>query len=218
MSKKVKITITSVICLIIIGIGIATTFNNATADRKSKEFINSIKYIQDGKYIKAYNNIKNGDKKEVEIIQIIILNIFSKEFDKSADIVKKIGEEADNITDYLTYTYIYSKDDKYQQNIDKLYDDEYQKLYDVKDKISQDIIPNDALTYYNLYFEYLDLANGMFKNYEYNLINNKDNLINRIQNVSSKLSELQKEYETITGKYPLDSVPEEYRVLLELSK
>lgn len=218
MSKKVKIIISSVFCLLIIGCGFfLASGNTSEGDKESKKFIESIKYIQGGKYIDASNNIKNADDDEINIIQTIILYKFSEQLTLGNDITTRIQNEAENITDYLTYTYLYSKNPIYQQNIDKIYTDEYTKLYDIKDKILQDIMFNDTVNFYNLYFEYIGLSDGMFKNYENRILYDKDNLMNQISSTMSKLEELSKEYENVKGKHPLDSVPDEYIILLGLN-
>lgn len=59
-----------------------------------------------------------------------------------------------------------------------------------------EILFDDCNTYYNLYFEYLNLDNGLFSNYEYNILNNKDELLNKLTNtLPTKLNELTDEYE-----------------------
>lgn len=219
MSKKVKVIITGVICLLIIGIGLFATFSgNNKSDRHSKQFIESIKYIQDENYIKAYNNIKNSNKEERDIIQTIIMVVFTNEFDKYTDIEDKLTKEAENITDYLTYTYLYQKDDKYQQNINRIYDEEFSKLYDIKNKIPRDIMFEDTVSYYDLYLKHLDLANGIFRDYEHKVINEKDSTLNKINNITDSLSKITDEYESIIGKHPMELIPEEYRILLNLSE
>ena len=184
MKKKTKIIISSVLCLLIIGVGIFSIYNNTSSlgEQKSKEFIKSINLLKNENYIEAYNNIKNSSNEEKDIIQTIILYKFGEQIDLVTDINKRITEQMEHITDYLTYTYLYSKDTKYQKEIDKIYDEEYPKLYDIKTKIPLEIMFDDTKTYYNLYFEYLDLNNGIFKNCEYNIINNKDELLQKKRN------------------------------------
>ena len=74
----------------------------------------------------------------------------------------------------------------------------------------------DSIKYYNLYFEYLDLNNGTFKNYEYNILNNKNKLIEKLGKIQIKLEEIQEEYEKLLGMYPKNEIPEEYKYLLDI--
>lgn len=219
MNKKLKIIISIILSLLIIFIGIFFIINNISpvGEKYSKEFIKSISYIKEENYIEAYNTIKNGNNDEKNIIQTIILHMFINQFYTTTDIIEKVGDEAENITDYMTYTYLYEKDPIYQQNIDKIYAEEYQPLFETKEKIPIDILFEDCNTYYNLYFEYLNLNNGLFSNYEYNIINNKDELLNKLTNtLPAKLNELTDEYEKIAGLHPISAIPEEYKLLLDI--
>lgn len=219
MNKKLKIIISIILSLLIIFIGIFFIINNISpvGEKYSKEFIKSISYIKEENYIEAYNTIKNGNNDEKNIIQTIILHMFINQFYTTTDIIEKVGDEAENITDYMTYTYLYEKDPIYQQNIDKIYAEEYQPLFETKEKIPIDILFEDCNTYYNLYFEYLNLNNGLFSNYEYNIINNKDELLNKLTNtLPAKLNELTDEYEKIAGPHPISAIPEEYKLLLDI--
>lgn len=216
MNKKVKIIISSVLCLIIIVIGVFLVYNNNSTleENRSKKFIKSINYIKDENYIEAYNTIKNSAKEEVDIIQTIILYKFSEQLEISTKLNEKINDEAEHITDYLTYIYIYSKDTSYQQKIDKIYDEEYSKLFEIKNKIPENIMFDDSINYYNLYFEYLNMDNGIFKNYEYNILNDKNNLLLRLEKLEAKLKEMNEEYKTVVGIHPKSTIPEEYLYLL----
>ena len=49
---------------------------------------------------------------------------------------------------------------------------------------------DDSINYYNLYFEYLNMDNGIFKNYEYNILNDKNNLLLRLEKLEAKLKEM----------------------------
>lgn len=219
MNKKLKIIISIILSLLIIFIGIFFIINNISpvGEKYSKEFIKSISYIKEENYIEAYNTIKNGNNDEKNIIQTIILHMFINQFYTTTDIIEKVGDEAENITDYMTYTYLYEKDPIYQQNIDKIYAEEYQPLFETKEKIPIDILFEDCNTYYNLYFEYLNLNNGLFSNYEYNIINKKDELLNKLTNtLPAKLNELTDEYEKIAGLHPISAIPEEYKLLLDI--
>ena len=90
-------------------------------------------------------------------------------------------------------------------------------MFETKEKIPIDILFEDCNTYYNLYFEYLNLNNGLFSNYEYNIINNKDELLNKLTNtLPAKLNELTDEYEKIAGLHPISAIPEEYKLLLDI--
>ena len=63
MSNKLKIIITSVICILIVGIGVLLVVGtNSFGEKRSKTFMKSIQYIQDENYVEAYNNIKNGKR------------------------------------------------------------------------------------------------------------------------------------------------------------
>lgn len=219
MSKKLKIIISIILSLLIIFIGIflIVSNNSPVGEKYSKEFIKSINYIKEENYIEAYNIIKNSDKDEKNIIQTIILHTFTKQLEKLTDVDEKLTNEAKNITNYLTYTYLYSKNPIYQQNIDKIYVEEYQPLFEIKEKIPMEILFDDCNTYYNLYFEYLNLDNGLFSNYEYNILNNKDELLNKLTNtLPTKLNELTDKYEKIIGMHPSSVIPEEYKLLLDI--
>ena len=218
MNKKIKIFISCVLCLVIVSIGTFIIYNNKTSleENKSKDFIKSINYLKNDNYIEAYNTIKNSDKEEINIIQTIILHKFCSQLDIVLELDEKIIDEAEHITDYLTYTYLYSKDSSYQKKIDKIYDEEYSKLFEIKNKIPENIMFEDSIKYYNLYFEYLDLNNGTFKNYEYNILNNKNKLIEKFDKIQIKLEEIQEEYEKLIGMYPKSEIPEEYQYLFDL--
>lgn len=218
MSKKIKIIVSIIFSILIIGIGVFLIYNNKPSlpERKSKEFIKSINYLKEQNYIEAYNTIKNSNKEEINIIQTIILYEFCNQLEIVTDLNEKIYDEAKNITNYLTYTYLYSKDSSYQKKIDKIYDEEYSKLFEIKNKIPENIMFDDSIKYYNLYFEYLDLNNGTFKKYEYNLLNNRDNLVAKIQKIQKKLDELTEEYKRVLGMYPTSEIPEEYQYLFDL--
>lgn len=220
MSKNKKIIISGILCvLIILGTILILIKNNSnTENKKSKQFINAISYIQEEKYENAYKEIKkSSNKNEIEIIQTIFLYKFGDEFEKNTEIVNKISDETEHINDYLTYTYLYSKDDSYQQKIDKIYNEEYSKLYDIKDKMPVDIMFDDTKEFYKTYFEYLDLANGLFKNYEYNVINNQQGLLNKVTEVDTKLKDLSDKYDKLVEKHPSTIIPEEYLILLDMT-
>lgn len=218
MTKKMKIIISTVLCLVIIctGVGVVLLNRGTGGEKQSREFIKAIGYLQDEEYVKAYNEVKDSDQSELEIIQTLILSRLGEEFDKNTEIAEKIYDEAENISDYLSYPSLYSRDDSYQQNIDKIYDKEFSKLYDIKEKIPVDIIFDDAKDFYNAYFEYLDLANGLFRNYESNIIDDRLGLLDRVTEVQNKLTEVSDEYTKILEKHPTDIVPEEYTILLDL--
>lgn len=216
MSKKIKIIITSVLCLIIIGIGTFLIYNNHSdlGKQKSKEFIKSINYIKDENYIEAYNTIKNSDKEEIDIIQTIILYKFCDQMSAHTKVINEIAEEVDHIRDYLTYPYLYSKDSSYQRKINKIYDTEYSKLYEIRTKIPESIMFDDSVNFYNKYFEVLDLGNGAFKNYEYNIIHNQEKNLAKVNKIETKLNEMKEEYEKVVGIHPESEIPEEYSYLL----
>ena len=218
MNKKTKTLFSIVLSVFIIIIGFVIVINNKPkeGERSSKQLVKAINLIKNEDYKGAYNEVKNSSKKDLEIVQTIILYTLENELTKNEEIVQKISDEAENITDYLTYTYLYSKDDKYQQNIDKIYDEEYSKLYDIKNKITEDIMFNDAKDYYKYYFEYLDLGNGLFKNYESNILNDKDGLTSKLEQIQEKLDDLKKEGTKLDEKYTKDIIPEEYRIILNI--
>ncbi len=218
MNNKIKIIITIVLSALIIGIGMFFIYSNkqTLGNKKSKEFIKAISYIKEEKYVDAYNVIKNGNEEEKDMIQTILLYKFTEQFDIATDVVEKVSDEAENITNYLTYTFLYSKDPIYQQNVDKIYEEEYKPLFDIKNKIPKNILFEDCSKYYDLYFEYLNLDYGLFSNYEYNILNNKDELLNKLTNtIPNKLEELTSEYEKISGLHPLSAVQEEYLILFD---
>lgn len=218
MSKKIKIIISSILCFLIIGMGAFLVYNNKSplGEKKSESFIKSINYLKDENYIEAYNNIKNSSKEEIDIIQTIILYRFIKQVDLMSELNEKITDEIDNIIDYLNYPFLYSKNPKYQQNIDKIYDEEYPKLFELKTKMPSEIFFNDSIDYYNLYFECLELNNGLFKNVEYKALNNKQEFLNNIESMQKKLSELLSASIQIGGKHPENVIPEEYKLLFDI--
>lgn len=219
MSNKLKIIITSVICILIVGIGVLLVVdNNSFGEKRSKTFVKSIQYIQDKNYVEAYNNIKNGKQEEKELVQTIILYKFMDELDKYTEISDKLSEEAEHITDYLTYTYLYSKNPIYQKNINKIYANEYPKLYDVKEKIPKDIMFEDTHKFYDTYIEILELTDGLYKNCEKKILNNNEEYVAQIKEVANKLLEYSEEFDVVAGKYPLSSISEEYIILLELNE
>lgn len=218
MSNKLKIIITSVICILIVSIGVLLVVdNNSFGEKRSKTFVKSIQYIQDENYVEAYNNIKNGKQEEKELVQTIILYKFMDELDKYTEISDKLSEEAEHITDYLTYTYLYSKNPIYQKNINKIYANEYPELYDVKEKIPKDIMFEDTHKFYDTYIEILELTDGLYKNCEKKILNNNEEYVAQIKEVANKLLEYSEEFDVVAGKYPLSSIPEEYIILLELN-
>ena len=219
MSNKLKIIITSVICILIVGIGVLLVVdNNSFGEKRSKTFVKSIQYIQDKNYVEAYNNIKNGKQEEKELVQTIILYKFMDELDKYTEISDKLSEEAEHITDYLTYTYLYSKNPIYQKNINKIYSDKYPELYEVKEKIPKDIMFEDTHKFYDTYIEILELTDGLYKNCEKKILNNNEEYVAQIKEVANKLLEYSEEFDVVAGKYPLSSISEEYIILLELNE
>ena len=67
--------------------------------------------------------------------------------------------------------------------------------------LPKNILFEDCSKYYDLYFEYLNLDYGLFSNYEYNILNNKDELLNKLTNtIPNKLEELTSEYEKMVFK------------------
>ena len=219
MSNKLKIIITSVICILIVGIGVLLVVgNNSFGEKRSKTFMKSIQYIQDENYVEAYNNIKNGKREEKELVQTIILYKFTDELDKYTEISDKLNEESEHITDYLTYTYLYSKNPIYQKNINKIYSDKYPELYEVKEKIPKDIMFEDTHKFYDTYIEILELTDGLYKNCEKKILNNNEEYVAQIKEVANKLLEYSEEVDVVAGKYPLSSIPEEYIILLELNE
>ncbi len=218
MKKNVKIIISIILCVLIVSVGGYFIYNNNSknGEKKSKEFIKAINYIEKEKYVDAYNVIKKSDKNEIDIIQTIILDKFSSMVLSSVDVQNEIYEEIENINDYINYPSLYSKDSSYQQKIDKIYDEKYPEFYKMKTKIPSNIMFDDTLDFYNLYFEYLDLDNGLMKNYEYNVLNNKEELLNKISNISDKLKKITEEYERVVGLHPTTAIPEEYKLLLSI--
>ena len=218
MGKKIKIIISSILCFFIVGIGLFLVYNNQSSpgEKKSQNFIKSINYLKEENYIEAYNNIKDSSDEEFNIIQTIILYKFIEQINLTMELNEKIYDEADNILDYLIYTYTYSKNPVYQQNIDKIYDEEYPIFFELKNKIPEEIFFQDSIDYYNLYFEYLNLNNGLFKNYEYNVLYNKQEILNKIADVKNKLNEMVETAKETIGKHPLSVIPEEYKLLFDI--
>lgn len=182
----------------------------------SENFIKSVNYIKDGNYVKSYEVIKNSSGEEKEIIQTIYLYEFLKETDKYLKISSEIMDEINNIMDYILYPDLYDKNSVYQKNIDKIYADEYNKLFEIKNKLPKEIMPEEMYDLYDTYIQLIEIDKDTFKNYEYNVFNKKANLSNSIENVKNKLDELLELLKDVKGKYPSEFIPFEYAVLLEI--
>ena len=218
MNIKLKVLITVFISLLIIGGGYFYLNNNRTLDVKSesKEFIKAISYLRNEDYVNAYNTIKNTNREDINIIQTATLYKFNKYFSKTLDLDIEILEEVNNIMDYLIYPSLYTKTSSYQQRIDKIYDNQYPKYLELKAKFPESIMFKDSLSFYNLFIEFLEINDGMFKNYEYNALNDKTTLQSKLAASKNKSSELTEAYKDILGKHPEEEIPEEYRYLLDI--
>ncbi len=182
----------------------------------SENFIKSVNYIKDGNYVKSYEVIKNSSGEEKEIIQTIYLYEFLKETDKYLKISSEITDEINNIMDYILYPNLYDKNSVYQKNIDKIYADEYNKLFEIKNKLPKEIMLEEVYDLYDTYIQLIEIDKDTFKNYEYNVFNKKTILSNSIENVKNKLYELLDLIKDVKGKYPSEFIPFEYAVLLEI--
>lgn len=182
----------------------------------SENFIKSVNYIKDGNYVKSYEVIKNSSGEEKEIIQTIYLYEFLKETDKYLKISSEITDEINNIMDYILYPNLYDKNSVYQKNIDKIYADEYNKLFEIKNKLPKEIMLAKVYDLYDTYIQLIEIDKDTFKNYEYNVFNKKTILSNSIENVKNKLYELLELIKDVKGKYPSEFIPFEYAVLLEI--
>lgn len=218
MNIKLKVLITVFISLLIIGGGYFYLNNNRTLDGKSesKEFIKAISYLRNEDYVNAYNTIKNTNREDINIIQTATLYKFNKYFSKTLDLDIEILEEVNNIMDYLIYPSLYTKTSSYQQRIDKIYDNQYPKYLELKAKFPESIMFKDSLSFYNLFIEFLEINDGMFKNYEYNALNDETTLQSKLAASKNKSSELTEAYKDILGKHPEEEIPEEYRYLLDI--
>lgn len=218
MNIKLKVLITVFISLLIIGGGYFYLNNNRALDGKSesKEFIKAISYLRNEDYVNAYNTIKNTNREDINIIQTATLYKFNKYFSKTLDLDIEILEEVNNIMDYLIYPSLYTKTSSYQQRIDKIYDNQYPKYLELKAKFPESIMFKDSLSFYNLFIEFLEINDGMFKNYEYNALNDKTTLQSKLAASKNKSSELTEAYKDILGKHPEEEIPEEYRYLLDI--
>lgn len=182
----------------------------------SESLIKSVNYIKDGNYVKSYEVIKNSSGEEKEIIQTIYLYEFLKETDKYLKISSEITDEINNIMDYILYPNLYDKNSVYQKNIDKIYADEYNKLFEIKNKLPKEIMLEEVYDLYDTYIQLIEIDKDTFKNYEYNVFNKKTILSNSIENVKNKLYELLELIKDVKGKYPSEFIPFEYAVLLEI--
>ena len=182
----------------------------------SENLIKSVNYIKDGNYVKSYEVIKNSSDEEKEIIQTIYLYEFLKETDKYLKISSEITDEINNIMDYILYPNLYDKNSVYQKNIDKIYADEYNKLFEIKNKLPKEIMFEEVYDLYDTYIQLIEIDKDTFKNYEYNVFNKKTILSNSIENVKNKLYELLELIKDVKGKYPSEFIPFEYAVLLEI--
>lgn len=220
MKNKKKIIITAIICLIIAGLGAFIIFKESSTDssnKESKEFIKAIDDIQNNNYVEAYNEIKDGNAEEKNIIQTIFLCKFSNQIDDITNIANEINDEFKHITNYLKYTYLYSKNTKYQANIDKIYAEKYPALYAVKEQMPKEIMFNDITEMYDLYFEYVEKSDGLFKNSENKLLNDNTNFSNEVTEVSEILTKYEEAYNEAIGNHPLEAIPSEYVILLDLN-
>ena len=152
------------------------------------------------------------------MIQTILLNVFADKTTSAFDIATEITDEADHITDYLTYTFLYSKDSKYQANIDKIYAEKYPPLYDLKKQIPKEILFDDVSEMYDLYFEYVEKSDGLFKNAEYKILHDNSNFSKTVTSMADILTKYSDECEKATGNHPLTAVPDEYIILLGLNE
>lgn len=180
----------------------------------SENFIKSINYIKDGNYIKSYEVIKNSSSEEKEIIQTVYLYEFFKETDTYFNISSKIMDESENIIDYLLYPILYDKNTKYQENIDKIYADEYSKLFEIKNKLPKEIMFTDTYSLYDTYIKLIETNKDTFKNFEYKALEKNSNFTNISNNIISILSELDELIKNAKGKYPSEFIPLEYMTLL----
>ncbi len=180
----------------------------------SENFIKSINYIKDGNYVKSYEVIKNSSSEEKEIIQTIYLYEFFKETDTYFNISSKIMDESENIIDYLLYPILYDKNTKYQENIDKIYADEYSKLFEIENKLPKEIMLTDTYNLYDTYIKLIETNKDTFKNFEYKALEKNSNFTDISNNIISILSELDELIKDAKGKYPSEFIPLEYMALL----
>lgn len=220
MKKNIKIIISIILCLIIIGLGIFKVYHfyitkddDAIAEKKSYDFIKALNYIQNENYIEAYNTVKDTNSTDLNIIQTIIWQKFTSQIDEVVSLDNKIFENFNEIVNYLAYPRLYSKNPIYQQNIDKIYDEEYVKLLDMKNKIPKNILFEDCASYYDSYFQFLDIENGVFRDVENQTLYNKSNLQARIIQITENLTQLSGELSKLKGQHPSSVIPEEYRRL-----
>lgn len=118
--------------------------------------------------------------------------------------------------DYILYPNLYDKNSVYQKNIDKIYADEYNKLFEIKNKLPKEIMLEEVYDLYDTCIQLIEIDKDTFKNYEYNVFNKKTILSNSIENVKNKLYELLELIKDVKGKYPSEFIPFEYAVLLEI--
>lgn len=217
MKKYIK-HIVFIFLMIIISVYTCYNLNSKTHYDKnySKDFINAIESIRAENYNKSYEIIKNSSNEEKELIQTILLYKFLNEIDSYTSINEKINDEAENIIDYLTYTYLYERNTIYQKNIDEIYANEYNKLFDAKSKLPKEIMFEDVYDLYDKYFELIELDKDTFKNFEYKIKKNKSNLTKLIGSISEKLVEIVDLLKEVKGRHPSSSIPEEYMYLLNL--
>ena len=149
----------------------------------------------------------------MNIIQTIIWQKFTSQIDEVVSLDNKIFENFNEIVNYLAYPRLYSKNPIYQQNIDKIYDEEYVKLLDMKNKIPKNILFEDCASYYDSYFQFLDIENGVFRDVENQALYNKSNLQARIIQITENLTQLSSELSKLKGQHPSSVIPEEYRRL-----
>ncbi len=214
MKNKFKLVITVIISFVILSVGVGfIIISSIPKENRSKELIQAINYIKDNNYEDSYNEIKDSSKNEKAIINALYIHQLNNQFSAWDDIQVEIAEEAENITDYLLYSSLYSKNSKYQEEIDKLYATKFSELIKFKETLPRDIMPDDSLKYYDDYFDFLDYSNGLFSNYEYNIINDNTNLLARIEGVTTRLNEVKEESDSVLGAYPTNLIPEEYKIL-----
>lgn len=55
--------------------------------------------------------------------------------------------------DYILYPNLYDKNSVYQKNIDKIYADEYNKLFEIKNKLPKEIMLEEVYDLYDTYIQ-----------------------------------------------------------------
>lgn len=209
--KRCIIIITMFILLITTG---CSNINN-NVSKNSRYFYNTISLIKDEKYKKAYEQSKkikdSKDRRIIETIFIYKLEAYESDLYNAVD---EYIEECDNLIDTAHYNEhnIFTVSEEQQNKVNKINDDKIKPFDDMQNKFPPSILPGSSLDYYAASIKYYD-----------SVVNSCSDLANKLQNqqrpllqaIETGISLLDKK-EKLNYKYPIENIPEEYIILLDL--